>query len=116
MIPVYKLQVYQLAEKLSDLIWSLYDTWPDKVKFAIGYQIFRSVDSISVNIADGYGRFTSADRKTFYRYTRGSFEETKTWLRKLKRRTIIHEKDFDQLIEIINELGPKLNAFINKTK
>ena len=116
MLPVYKLHVYVLAEELSDTIWALYDSWPNKVKRTIGYQILRSADSISANIAEGYGRFTPADRRNFYRYARGSFEETKAWLRKLIRRNIISECESEQLSKIINELGPKLNAFINKTK
>ena len=56
MLPVYKLHVYVLAEELSDTIWALYDSWPNKVKRTIGYQILRSADSISANIAEGYGR------------------------------------------------------------
>ena len=113
---VYELNVYQLAEDLSDLIWYAYDSWPEKVQRTTGYQIIRSSDSIPANIAEGYGRFTPADRKVFYRYSRGSFEETKAWLRKLIRRKIISKKDITQYTKIIDELGPKLNALIRSTK
>jgi len=113
---VYELEVYQLAEELADLIWYAYDTWSNKVQRTIGYQIIQSSDSISTNIAEGYGRYTPADRKVFYRYSRGSFEETKAWLRKLIRRKIILKKDIAQYTKIIDELGPKLNAFIRSTK
>jgi len=74
---VYELDVYKLAEELSDLIWYGFDTWPKKVQQTTGYQIISSSDSIAANIAEGYGRYTPADRKVFYRYARGSFEETK---------------------------------------
>ncbi len=113
---VYELDVYNLAENLSDMIWSDFETWSDKVQKTIGYQVIRSSDSIAANIAEGYGRYTPLDRKKFYRYSRGSFEETKTWLRKLFRRKIISTTRQNEYAEIINELGPKLNAFINKTK
>ncbi len=86
---VYELDVYNLAEKLSDLIWYAYDKWTEKAKKTMGYQIIRSADSIAANIAEGYGRYTPSDRKNFYRYARGSFEETKAWLRKAIRRGII---------------------------
>ncbi|MDA3952222.1 MAG: four helix bundle protein [Bacteroidales bacterium] len=105
-----------MAEQLSDLIWNDFDKWSKKVQNTIGYQIIRSSDSISANIAEGYGRYTPADRKRFYLYSRGSFEETKAWLRKLIRRTIIAEDDMSKYKKIIDELGPKLNGFINKTK
>jgi len=113
---VYDLDVYQLAEELSDLIWYDFDKWDAKVRNTTGYQIIRSVDSISANIAEGFGRYTPADRRKFYLYSRGSFEETKSWLRKLIRRNIIHESDSNKYKIIIDELGPKLNAFITKTK
>ena len=111
-----KLDVYNLAEKLSDLIWYAFDKWNKKVQNTIGYQIIRSFDSISANISEGYGRYTPADRKRFYLYSRGSFEETKTWLRKFFRRKIISKDEAKEYTEIIDILGPKLNAFINSTK
>ena len=113
---VYELDVYHLAEELSDKIWNDYDNWPEKAQRTIGCQIIRSADSIAANIAEGYGRFTPADRKLFYRYARGSFEETKAWLRKAIRRKLIFHSEVDHYKHIIDELGPKLNAFIRSTQ
>ncbi len=113
---IHELDVYKLSEDLSDLIWYAYDEWPQKVQRTIGYQIIRSSDSIAANLAEGYGRYTPADRKRFYLYTRGSFEETKAWLRKLIRRKVIQENETQKYSNIIDELGPKLNAFIKSTK
>lgn len=108
---VYELDVYQLAEDLSDSIWYAFDEWVPKVQRTIGYQIIRSSDSIAANIAEVYGRCTPADRKTFYRYARGSFEETKAGLRKLIRRKVITREKVQNYTKIIDEPGPKLNAF-----
>ena len=113
---IYELDVYRLAEELSDMIWYAFDQWPQKVQKTIGYQIVRSSDSIAANLAEGYGRFTPADRKKFYLYARGSFEETKAWLRKLIRRKLITAGEITKYTTIIDELGPKLNAFIKSTK
>ncbi|MCD4773043.1 MAG: four helix bundle protein [Bacteroidales bacterium] len=113
---VYELDVYQLAEELSDLVWYDFDNWTKKIQNTIGYQIIKSSDSIAANIAEGYGRYTPNDRKRFYLYSRGSFEETKAWLRKLIRRNIISKEDSEKYKEIIDKLGPKLNTFINSTK
>jgi four helix bundle protein len=113
---IYELDIYVLAEKLSDKVWYCFDSWSEKVQRTIGYQIIKSSDSISANLAEGFGRYTPADRKKFYLYSRGSFEETKAWLRKLIRRNILTKTETEEYTEIINELGPKLNAFINKTK
>ena len=116
MITVENLDIYKLSEELSDLIWYEFDEWSKKVQVTIGYQIIRSSDSIAANISEGFGRYTSKDRAKFYLYARGSFEETKTWLRKLIRRKILNKDQTKKYEKIINELGPKLNAFINKTR
>lgn len=116
MIDITSLDVYRLAEELSDLIWYEFDCWNDKTQRTIGYQIIRSADSIAANLAEGYGRYTPSDRKRFYLYSRGTFEETKTWLRKAIRRKVINEDSIKKLRKIIDELGPKLNAFIRSAK
>lgn len=113
---MYELDVYQLSEDISDKIWDAYDAWPGKAQRTIGYQIIRAADSIAANLAEGYGRFTPAERKLFYRYARGSFEETKAWLRKAIRRKLIPHSEVNAYKDIIAELGPKLNAFIRSTK
>ena len=115
MIALTDLDVYKLGEKLSDMVWNDYDQWPEKAQRTMGYQIIRSSDSISINIAEGYGRYTPADRKNFYRYSRGSFEETKGWLRKALKRNLINETRMKEYQVVIDELGPKLNAFIRTT-
>lgn len=77
---IYELDIYVLAEKISDKVWFCFDNWSEKVKRTIGYQIIKSSDSIAANHAEGYGRYTSADRKKFYLYSRGYLEETKAWV------------------------------------
>ncbi len=114
---IHEMDVYRLSEQLSDMVWTAFDKWSVKAKKTIGYQIIRSSDSIAANIAEGYGRRTPADRKKFHYYARGSFEETKAWLRKaIRRKVVMSAKDIAAYKEIIDELGPKLNAFINATK
>jgi len=48
---IYELDVYRLAEELSDLVWYGFDGWATKVQKTIGYQIIRSSDSIAANLA-----------------------------------------------------------------
>jgi len=115
MKPVYELDVYLLSEELSDMVWTAFDEWPRKAQVTMGYQAIKAADSIAANLAEGYGRYTPADRKKFYRYARGSFEETKAWLRKAIRRKLVSARQAKAYKKIIDELGPKLNAFIKKT-
>ncbi|MDI6686782.1 MAG: hypothetical protein QME06_01015 [Desulfobacterales bacterium] len=39
---VYELDVYKLAEDLSDMVWNDFDKWNKKVQDTVGYQIIRS--------------------------------------------------------------------------
>ena len=116
MIVVFELDVYKLAEELSDMIWDDFDRWSVKAQKTIGFQAIRTSDSIAASIAEGYGRYTPADRKRFYRYARGSFEETKVWLRKAIGRELVTNARSQGYKDIIDELGPKLNAFVKSTK
>ena len=52
-----KLEVYLLAESFSDEIWFLVEKWDYFIKDTIGKQLVRATDSISANIAEGYGRY-----------------------------------------------------------
>lgn len=112
---IWELDVYRLAEKLADKIWDDFDSWTIKAQNTLGYQMIRAADSIAANIAEGYGRYSAADRRRFYLYARGSFEETKAWLRKAVRRKVLNRTRVAEYKVIIDELGPKLNAFIRAT-
>jgi four helix bundle protein len=107
-----KLEVYELAELFSDKIWSLVNVWDAFKKDTIGKQLVRSADSISANIAEGYGRFYYKESKQFYFYSRGSIQETKSWIGKCKRRNIIEEYKADELFQKADIILIKLNAFI----
>ena len=59
-----KLEVYLLAEAFSDKIWNIVVAWDYFKKDTIGKQLARSADSISANIAEGYGRYFYKESKT----------------------------------------------------
>jgi four helix bundle protein len=106
------LDVYNLAEEFSDEIWILVINWRDFEKSTIGKQLVRSADSISANIAEGYGRYFYKESKQFYFYARGSIQETKSWLSKCKRRKLIEASLAIVLLEKADLILFKLNAHI----
>jgi len=106
-----KLHVYQLAEKLADEIWSVVLGWDFFAKDTVGKQIVRAADGVGANIAEGTGRGTLEDNRRFIRMARGSLYETKHWLRRAYRRTLLTKKQVDTIKPVINELLPKLNAY-----
>ncbi len=107
-----KLDVYILAEIFSDKIWSIVQQFDSFTKDTIGKQMTRSADSISANIAEGYGRYYYRESKQFYFYSRGSIQETKAWVSKCERRKIVDENMCKELLKEADTILLKLNAFI----
>jgi four helix bundle protein len=106
------LRVFKLAEKLCDDIWGIAISWKHFEKNTIGMQLVKAADRIGANVAEGAGRGMPKDNKRFIRISRGSLNETKYWLRRAMRRKLINEKQSAFLWEMIDELGPSLNAYL----
>jgi len=111
-IRIEDLEVYQLSELFSNEIWDLVITWDYFAKDTVGKQIVRSADSISANIAEGFGRFHYKENKNFCYFSRGSLIETKSWLIKSKTRKLINDEQFDMLIGKLELIHIKLNTYI----
>ncbi len=108
-----KLRVYQLSEELSDLVWKIVLSWNPFAKDTVGKQLVKATDSIGANIAEGTGRGSYVDNKRFVRIARGSLNETKHWLRRSFKRGLLSNRQIKELKPIIDELSPKLNAYLH---
>jgi four helix bundle protein len=105
--------VYQLAEELSDKVWEIVLSWDFFARDTVGKQLVKAVDGIGANIAEGTGRGTYVDNRRFVRIARGSLNETKHWLRRAYKRQLLTVKQVVSLKPLMNELGPKLNSYLN---
>ncbi|RYY99173.1 MAG: four helix bundle protein [Chitinophagaceae bacterium] len=92
-----ELDVFQLALQFSNEVWGLAASWDRFARQHPGTQFIEAADSISANIAEGYGRFYVRDNIKFCYYARGSLMECKDWLRKSADRELISKDDFDRL-------------------
>jgi len=106
------LDVYRLAEDLGDRVWDIVTTWPDFPRNSLGYQFVKSADSIGANLAEGFGRFHFAENRQFARISRGSLYEVRHWLRRAWRRDLLKEEEIKKLQSLLDELAPRLNAYI----
>jgi four helix bundle protein len=107
------LNVYQLSESIADLIWDIVIKWDRLAQDTVGKQLIKAADSVGANIAEGTGRGSYADNRRFARIARGSLFEVKHWLRRAYRRVLLSENEVSELQGLINELTPKLSAYIN---
>lgn len=67
-----ELDVYNLSQSFSDKIWFPVLEWHKFAQFGVGKQITNSADSISSNIAEGYGRYLIKENINFCFYSRGN--------------------------------------------
>ena len=87
--------------------------WDDFPKGMMDQQIVRSADSGGANIAEGHGRYSYQDNQRFLKIARGSFNETRHWLRLDAARNLLTQEQSDRLHPLLNELSSKLNAYLN---
>ena len=106
------LQIYKLSEKLSDQLWKIVVGLDGLARDTVGKQLVRACDSIGANIAEGSGRGTDPEIRCFLRIARGSLYETQHWLRRAYRRRLLSEKQVSELLPLVKELTPKLNAYL----
>jgi four helix bundle protein len=108
-----RLHVYQLAEELADLVWEVVIRWDRLAQDTVGKQFIKAADSIGANIAEGTGRGSFADNKRFARIARGSLFEVRHWLRRAYRRKLLTEDEVASFRKLVDELTPRLSAYIN---
>lgn len=107
-----KLQVYKLSERLADQTWKIVIRWDTLAKDTVGKQLIRAADSIGANVAEGSGRGTEPEIRRFLRIARGSLYETQHWLCRAYKRKLLTDKQVNELLPIVRELTPKLNAYL----
>jgi len=107
---------YIIAFHLSNYIWDIVLEWDFFTKDTIGKQFTRAVDSISANIAEGFGRYSKADRIKFYRYSFGSLKESLDWNEKAKCRKLISNKEYNHIFTELQKLPREINSLIQYTK
>lgn len=107
-----ELEVYQLSMEIGEKVWKIVLGWNYFSKDTVGKQLIKSVDSIAVNISEGFGRFFYKENKQFGYYARGSLFETTTWITKAKNRNLISEEDFQILKKDLKNIGVKLNNYL----
>jgi four helix bundle protein len=106
------LRVYELSENLADKIWDIVMDWDHFAKNTVGQQIVAAADSIGANIAEGSGRGSYQDNRRFVRIARGSLRETQHFLRRAFKRKLISKEHVSELKPLVDELGPKLTAYL----
>ena len=109
------IDAYNTAFNLSNYIWDVVIKWDNFAKSTVGRQLVTSADSISANVAEGFGRYHKKDKIRFYRYSNGSLLESMDWINKSKHRGLITPEEFDFIRSSQDKLPFELNRLIKYT-
>lgn len=105
-----ELEVWQVAMQLAERVYALQKRLPKEEVYGLGDQIRRAVVSVPSNIAEGFGRDSTADFVHFLYIARGSLYEVRTQL-ELARRLEYLEVPVD-LTETMDSIARLLNGLV----
>ncbi|MGH9427852.1 MAG: four helix bundle protein, partial [Terriglobia bacterium] len=100
---LWKIEAYRLAVFLADIGWNdVTRLLGDKRTIGLSDQLYRSIGSISANLAEGYSRGTNRDRARFYEYGLGSAREGRDWY--YKGRLVLGEAVANHRIALLTQI------------
>ena len=105
-----RLDVYQNAKTLSHEVCKLIKTFPSEERYGLCDQLRRAVMSIPINIAEGFGRFSSKEKAHFIQIAYGSLNEVMCELELSQDENYINEDQLKELEKLIRPLSKQLSA------
>ena len=110
------LEIYKMADAMSNLAWSIYNDLPRDHRYHLGDQLLRCTDSVGANIAEGNGRFHYKDKLNYLYNSRGSLVEIYHWISLLNKRKLIDTETYSEFYSLQVRESKKINGFINYYK
>src|SRR5437762_13010314 len=100
---LWKMKVYRLGLFACDVAWQdVTKLMGDARTRSLSDQLYRSLGSISANVAEGYSRGTSRDRAHFYEYALGSAREARDWY--YKAENILQNDVIEHRMNLLSEI------------
>jgi four helix bundle protein len=107
------MSVWQLAFRLLIRIYKITKDFPVEEKFGLVSDMRRAANSITHNIAEGYGRYEPRDKSRFYKISRGScYELISQLLVSFELKFIKNEYEVEELINSNKDIIKELNSLI----
>lgn len=111
-----QLLAWQKAQDLSAIVYQLTKSFPSDEKFGLVNQMRRAANSVSANIAEGFGRRANGDKLQFYAIAYGSLLELKSFLYLSTRLGFIRPEDNEKALDILTENQKLLNALMKSIR
>ena len=114
-LEIEDINAYKIAFDLSNYVWDIVIRWNYFQKDTVGKQFVKAIDSISANIAEGFGRYFKKDKVNFYRYSYGSISESLDWSEKAKARRLLKQEEYLHILKELKRLPKEINHLIHFT-
>jgi len=105
-----KLDVWQKAVALADVVYSQTRKFPAEERFGLTNQMRRAAVSISSNIAEGSSRTSQADFGRFIEIATGSVFEVTSQAFIAKKQILLSEAEFHVIYQSAEELSRMLSG------
>ena len=109
------IEAFRISFHLSNYVWDAVLRWDNFSQRTVGEQFVKAIDSISANIAEGFGRYGKKDKIKFYRYSQGSLSESLDWNQKSKARKLLSVEEYKHIFDELQKLPKAINALISFT-
>ncbi len=100
---LWKMEAYRLSLFATEIGWhDVTELMNDKRTHSLADQLYRSLGSVSANIAEGYSHHTGKARAQYYQYALGSARESRDWY--YKAHYILKEEVVNHRITLITQV------------
>lgn len=106
--------VWQKAYSLAVSIYKITKKFPLNEIYGLTSQLRRASVSVASNLAEGSKRGTKKDFAQFIRIAQGSTSEIETQLMIAKEIDYLNEKDFNLLMDELNQISRMLTGLLMK--
>jgi four helix bundle protein len=110
--PFENLEVYQMALDWIEQVEDICKTLHGKISKTFIDQLSRASLSISLNIAEGNGRWHKADKRQFFWVARGSVFECVPIIQVLQRKSLITDAQYQEFYDQLQSMAKMLSGLI----
>ncbi len=110
---LWKMEAYRLALFATEIGWyDVTELMKDRRTQGLADQLYRSLGSVSANLAEGYSHHTGKSRAQFYQYALGSARESRDWYYKahhILRESVVQHRLalLTQIIKLLLTMVPQ---------
>lgn len=105
--------VYIFAKRLADRLWVIVRTWEAFDRDETGDSLANSADILKLHVAQAVGGGDIAQSLAAAKNARSALFETRHWMKKAFRKELLSENEADELLIIIEKIGPDINRIID---